>query len=155
MKNALAILAIAAMPVASQAIGDAELNAIGTVESDNNPKAVGDGTRARGEFQFHKAAWSHTSEIRKAKGKAVYGYSYAHDKDVAREYARDYLGWFDNQLEKRLGRKPELWEIYAAYNRGLGGFAKADYKFENLPPHTQRACFRLYNLLTLGSIKKR
>lgn len=155
MNKTIAVLAVAAMPVLSQAIEDKELNAIGMIESSNNPQAVGDGTKARGEFQFHKPTWEHASIIRKAKGRPVFDYSYAHDRVVAREYAKDYLGWLSSQLEKRLGRKPELWEIYAAYNRGLEGFAKLGYEFDRLPPHTQRACSRLYSLLTLGSIKKR
>lgn len=146
-----------AILLASQllAVDDAFLDKVAMIESSRNPAAVGDGGKALGEFQFHKAAWEQVSASRKAKGKTAHDYSYAHDRAIAREYAREYLGWLERSLEKRLGRKPQEWEIYAAYNRGLGGFAKLGYKFENLPPHTQRACSRLSSPPTPASTSKR
>lgn len=154
MKN---LAAACLLLVSSQllAISDAFLDKVAMIESTQNPAAVGDGGKALGEFQFHRAAWEQVSASRKAKGKPSYDYSYAHDRAVAREYAREYLGWLAGSLKKRLGREPQEWEIYAAYNRGLGGFAKLGYKFDNLPPHTQRACSRLSNPPTPASTKKR
>lgn len=153
--NSLLLFITAMLPVPCLGITEQELTVFGTIESSNNPEAVGDGGKARGEFQFHESAWAQTSKLRKAKGKKIFHYSYAHDRAIARAYAQDYIEWFETQLAKRLGRKPELWEVYAAYNRGLEGFARLNYQFDRLPPHTQRACLRISSLLSQSSTKVR
>lgn len=113
---------------------------VSQIESSGNPQAVGDGTKARGLYQFHEDAWMQTSKVRRLAGQKIYKYAYAHDPYVSNLYAESYLGWLAKTLRIRLGREPQHWEVYAAFNRGLGGFADLDYKFSNLPKHTQRSC---------------
>lgn len=116
------------------------LPVVSQIESSDNPQAVGDGTQARGLFQFHKTAWIQASKVRKLAGQRIYAYSYAHDPFVSRLYAEAYLGWLAKHLGIRLGRTPFHWEVYAAFNRGLEGFTDLDYKFKKLPSHTQKSC---------------
>lgn len=116
------------------------LPVVSQIESSGNPQAVGDGRKARGLFQFHEDAWVQASKVRKMAGQRIYPYSYAHDPYVSSLYAEAYLGWLAKTLLTRLGREPSHWEVYASFNRGLGGFADLDYKFSKLPKHTQRSC---------------
>lgn len=122
------------------------LKAVAKIESSDNPKAIGDNGLARGLYQMHKPAWEQISASRKARGEPTWGWGYAHDRYVSGLYASEYLDWLAKGLQKRLCRIPEPWEIYAAYNRGLTGFAKLDYKFDNLPSHTKRSCQTLKKL---------
>lgn len=122
------------------------LREVAKIESSDNPKALGDNGLARGLYQMHKPAWDQISAARKARGEETWSWSYAHDRHISGLYASEYLDWLAKGLQKRLCRIPEPWEIYAAYNRGLTGFAKLDYKFENLPNHTKRSCQTLKKL---------
>jgi hypothetical protein len=116
------------------------LPVVSHIESSDNPQAVGDGTKARGLYQFHSSAWVQASIERKKAGKKVYPYSYAHDPFVSRQYAEAYLSWLAKGLRNRLGREPRHWEVYASFNRGLEGFSDLDYNFSLLPKHTQKSC---------------
>lgn len=116
------------------------LPVVSHIESSDNPQAVGDGTKARGLYQFHQEAWIQASKVRRLAGQRIYAYAYAHDPFVSRLYAESYLGWLAKSLRSRLGREPHHWEVYASFNRGLAGFADLDYKFGNLPKHTQKSC---------------
>jgi soluble lytic murein transglycosylase-like protein len=122
------------------------LHAVAKIESSDNPKAIGDGGLARGLYQMHKPAWEQISTSRKARGEQTWGWSYAHDRHISGIYASEYLDWLAESLKKRLCRIPEPWEVYAAYNRGLNGFKKLDYSFDNLPSHTKRSCLILKKL---------
>jgi hypothetical protein len=116
------------------------LPVVSHIESSDNPQAVGDGTKARGLFQFHEDAWIQASKVRKLAGQRIYAYAYAHDPFVSRLYAEAYLGWLAKTLRTRLGREPYHWEVYASFNRGLGGFSDLNYNFTALPKHTKKSC---------------
>jgi len=126
-----------------QAASPAMLEAVAMVESSNNPKAVVDNGLARGLYQLHKPAWEQVSQARRTAGLPVWDWSYAHHREISGIYASAYLDWLSDGLKKRLGRNPEPWEVYAAYNRGLTGFAKLEYSFECLPKHTKKACLKI------------
>lgn len=115
-------------------------NLTSRIESSGRTLAIGDNGLASGEFQFHDDAWLQTSAYRKSLGKKVYDYSFSTNKAIAREYCLDYLAWIEARLKSKMGRDPMNWEIYGAFNRGVGGFAKLDYKFSRLPAHTQKSC---------------
>ena len=87
----------------------------------------GDGRKARGIFQFHRAAWKDTSKIRKAAGLAVYPYNDAFNRQVAREYARSWLTYIYYYLSKRYCRPARLSEVWLAYNLGIDGFRRYNY----------------------------
>jgi soluble lytic murein transglycosylase-like protein len=130
------------------------LKAVATVESSNNPQAVGDNGKARGLYQMHEPAWRQVSEARQKRGLKVWPWAYAHDAYVSGIYAQEYLKWLSDGLQKRLGRVPLDWEVYAAYNRGLQGFANLNYDYSCLPNHTKRACQKIASY-TQSSIPKR
>lgn len=136
MRHLLALLISAGSALA--AVPDKWVDLVGWVESRNNPDAVGDFSRARGEMQFWRATWEDCSRLRKAKGLPTWGFSYAHDARVARLYGRSWLDSIDQRLTKALGRKPSIGEIYAAYNLGLSGFARRGYRLSECPATTRR-----------------
>ena len=139
---------------AGDVITDKLIDAIGSIESGNNSQAIGDRGSARGEFQMHRPAWNQVSKIRIKQKRLTFSWSYAHDPVIGRAYAVDYIKWISTELERRLKRKPEAWEIYASYNIGLDGFESRGFNFDALPAHTKDLCSRLSNLLTLGSIRR-
>jgi len=120
------------------AVPEKWIDLVGWVESRNDPKAVGDGSRARGEMQFWRATWDDCTRQRKAKGLPTWGFSYAHDRAVARLYARSWLDYIEERLARAMGRNPSLGEIYAAYNLGLSGFARRGYRLSDCPASTRR-----------------
>jgi hypothetical protein len=136
MRHLLALLISAGSALA--AVPERWIDLVGWVESRNDPKAVGDGSRARGEMQFWKATWDDCTRQRKARGLPTWGFSYAHDRAVARLYARSWLDHIDERLTKATGRKPSLGEIYAAYNLGLSGYARRGYRLSECPASTRR-----------------
>lgn len=136
MRHLLALLISAGSALA--AVPEKWIDLVGWVESRNDPKAVGDGSRARGEMQFWKATWDDCTRQRKARGLPTWGFSYAHDRAVARLYARSWLDHIDERLTKALHRKPSIGEIYAAYNLGLSGFARRGYRLSDCPASTRR-----------------
>jgi len=144
--NILSLIVLIALSATANAASPEMLKEVAKIESSNNPKAIGDSGAARGLYQMHKPAWDQISVARKARGEKTWDWSYAHDVYISGLYASEYLDWLAKGLEKRLCRIPEPWEVYAAYNRGLTGFAKLDYKFENLPSHTKRSCQTLKKL---------
>jgi len=128
------------LPVLSYSMDfDKLATAVAKAESNNDPQAIGDGGKARGAFQMWEIAWTQASKARRLEGKKVYPYAYAHDAFVSKQYAVSYLEWCAKTLEKRLGRSPQFWEIYACYARGIGNFEDIDYSYSELPARTKRA----------------
>lgn len=142
----LNLIVLLSISVTASGASQEMLNVVAKIESSNNPKAIGDSGLARGLYQMHKPAWEQVSEARKGRGEPTWGWSYAHDPKISSMYASEYLDWLAKGLQKRLGRIPKQWEVYAAYNRGLTGFAKLNYNFDNLPSHTKRSCLTIKKL---------
>ena len=136
MRHLLALLISAGSAIA--AVPERWIDLVGKVESSNNPDAVGDWGRARGEMQFWRSTWDDCTRQRKARGLPTWGFSYAHDRAVARLYARSWLDYIEERLARAMGRKPSLGEIYAAYNLGVSGFARRGYRLSECPASTRR-----------------
>ena len=136
------------------AVDDRFVDAVAQIESSGRSQVVGDNGLAVGMFQMHREAWEQVSSMRAKKKLPTYDYALAKNPVISHIYAKAYLDWIEGRLAKTFGRQPEPWEIYAGYNRGLGGFADAGHDFDNLPKHTQRACSRLSSLLSQDSTKK-
>lgn len=140
------ITTILLLPVlASASIVDAAfVKAVGKIESNNNPDAVGDSGAARGEFQIHKEAWDQVNAARKSRGEETFIWRFnAHDSKVAVLYATEYLKWIESSLTKKLKRQPTKAEIYAGWNLGLGSFAKRGYDISKVPTITKNAISKL------------
>lgn len=123
---ALAIAAAVAEPVPKT-----WLDAVQSVETggEANPdKAVGDGGKARGRFQFHRSAWADCSIVRKAQGKPVHPYSKATDPVIATEYAKTWLTALRERLTAEIGRPAMAHEVWLAYNLGFVGFKRFSFQ---------------------------
>ena len=142
MKHTIILLLTAAAAHAT-VVTDQFLERVAYVESNNNPRAVGDKGKAVGAFQFWSVSWEHTSQLRKAKNLPVYPYAAAGDAAKAREYARTYLQYLEASLTKSLGREPSRGEVYAAWNCGLGRFRQLGFSLTNVPTTTKRAISKL------------
>jgi hypothetical protein len=131
------------IPTTTKAIEPRWLNWIEAEESNHRPGAIGDNGKAIGLFQFHEAAWIHTSEIRRKKGKPTYPYVYAYNQSINKAYAVDWLEWHEEQLTKRLGRSPNIGELFASHNLGLQGFANKAYLLDRTRTSTRTVAYRL------------
>jgi len=139
---------MAATHLRATVITDEFLDAIAQIESCGGRYLVGDGGRAHGSWQMHASAWHDVTEFRKRRGNPVWSFLRAHEDEVARLYARDYLTIIEAQLRNALGRDPSAEMIYAAYNMGFTRFAGLGFRLAKAPRTTQTACIRLQPLLT-------
>lgn len=129
------IAAIVALAVA-QPVPEKWIDAVEQVETGGHPapdSATGDGTRAKGRFQFHKEAWADCSKVRKAAGLKTYPYSKARDAVVAREYARTWLSYIRHRLTKDIGRAANAGETWLAWNLGYEGFRRYSFQLALVP----------------------
>lgn len=116
------------------------LDAIASVESANNPRAINKKSGARGMYQFMPIAWKDVQQNYKNLAK------YNYDKDVfdpkiSRQYAQALL----ELNAKRLGDTADLPSLLASYNYGIGNVKKKGMM--NLPKETQDYIKKVYQQL--------
>jgi len=128
-------------------VTDALVEAVAQIESTGGRHVVGDGGRANGAWQMHVSAWEDTTAFRNRKGLPVWSYSYVHNPDVAKIYARDYLSILERQLLNAVGPNVTAELVYAAYNVGFGRLQSRGFRIERTPSRTQSACARLTQLM--------
>tara|TARA_R110000824_G_scaffold203371_3_gene387811 strand:- start:9029 stop:9526 length:498 start_codon:yes stop_codon:yes gene_type:complete len=146
----LAVLAtlLLAAPTEAVEINGKLLDAVAFVESNGNHRAVGDQGKANGSFQLHRPAWADAGKWLKANGFKTTTYTKGvNDPSVSRIYARTYLSLIHGQLATRMKREPTAGELYAAYNMGVGGFAKRGFDVRRTPATTRRAIAKLYKAI--------
>jgi hypothetical protein len=119
--------------------------AIEGIESGGDPKAVGDGGKARGLFQFHKAAWEDTTKLRKADNLPTYPFTKATNDWVAREYARTWITHIRARLSAEIGRPAFAHETWLAFNLGMTGFARYKYQVANVPAAKYAKAMTIYH----------
>ena len=125
------------------AVTPGQVEAIISVESSGNPKAIGR-LGERGLCQFFPAAWADTTLWRARHGLPTYGYySWALDDSVGREYAASWLTMLEERLTARLRRKPTIGELYAAHQLGFSGFASKGFDLRRCPKLTRIVVARL------------
>ena len=144
---ALAIGAFGTYCATASVVTDSLVAVVAQIESAGGRYVVGDGGRANGAWQMHLAAWEDTTAFRKRKGLPVWDYSHAHNSDVAKIYARDYLAILERQLLSAMGPNVTAELVYAAYNVGFTRFQGWGFRLERTPASTQAACSRLTQLL--------
>jgi len=91
---------------------DRLLDAIAKVESRHNPSAIGDGGRAAGAYQIHRAYWADGTKFLGVN----WDYELAADPERAREVVRTYLLHY--------GRGRSLLEMARIHNGGPNGHRK-------------------------------
>ena len=126
-----------------RAVTPGQVEAVISVESSGNPKAIGR-LGERGLCQFFPAAWADTTLWRARHGLPTYGYgTWALDAGVGREYATSWLTFLEERLTARLGRKPTIGEIYADNQLGFAGFASKGFHLRRCPKLTRIVAARL------------
>lgn len=119
MKHLLLTLAVLTFAPAQGQVSDRLLDALTVVESNGNPRAVGDSGRAKGALQVWAVV---IVDVNRA-----YGTQYVHDDafDVAkaRDIARKYLSLY--ATAKRLGRPVTDEDRARIWNGGPNGWKKA------------------------------
>ena len=139
MRTLLLLLAASSL----HAVTPGQVEAIISVESSGNPKAIGR-LGERGLCQFFPAAWADTTLWRARHGLPTYGYgSWALDEGVGREYATSWLTMLEERLKGRLGRTPTIGELYAAHQLGFAGFASKGFDLRRCPKLTRIVAARL------------
>lgn len=134
------------------------LDALEEVESGKDARAVGDQGRSLGSFQFKRMAWEQVNRLRRSKVQVASSrlerqnlqpstlnlqpYSSATNRIIAREYARQYLGWLHSYLTRALHRSPTYPELYAVWNLGPAGFRARGFDLRRCPEHVRRAARR-------------
>lgn len=127
----------------SNSISDKFLDAVAMVESSGRTNAVGDGGKALGMFQLHRAAWEDAAKIEPSLGAYKTG---ALNPATARRAARVYFQILSARLI-RANVAPSPAMLYAAYNCGFTGFSKRGFDLSNCPASTQKAVKKLEALL--------
>ena len=99
-----AIILIASTLATLQGLNAVEINgklihAVGFVESNNNPNAIGDSGAANGSFQMHRPAWSDCSAWLKSQGFKATPYDQGvNNPAVSHYYCKIYLSLLHRQL---------------------------------------------------------
>jgi hypothetical protein len=139
---------LSALPVlGGTVVTDALVEAVARIESNGGRQTVGDNGKARGWWQMHEPAWQDTTAFRAGKGLPTWDYEHAHDREIARLYARDYLTMMESRLRAVTKEEPTVEMVYAAYNVGFGRFQALDFKVENTRASTRASCARLQSLM--------
>lgn len=120
------------------------IHAVGFVESNNNPNAIGDSGAANGSFQMHRPAWADCSAWLKSQGFKATPYEQGvNDPTVSHYYAKIYLSLLHRQLARALDREVTAGDLYAAYNLGFTGYKRRGFDLSKCPSITQRAVAKL------------
>lgn len=97
-----------------------DLSAIAQIESSGNPKAIGDGGKALGKFQLHKAVVDEYNRFHNAS----YLHKNALDAHISEQIASWYLHKRIPQLLRHFKQPITLENVLTAYNMGIGNVIK-------------------------------
>ena len=124
-------------------ITDKFLDAVAMVESSGRTNAIGDGGKALGMFQLHRAAWEDAAKIDRSLGDYKTG---AMNRETSRRAARVYFSILSARLIRAQAANSPA-HLYAAYNVGFTGFSKRGFDLAKCPASTQKAVKKLEALL--------
>ena len=111
-------------------INNAFLNKLAQIESDNNPTAVGDSSKALGIYQMHKGAWDDACKRNGVKWE--FNRTNAFDVGRSTMVVRWHLAWLAERLEAH-GYQVTPMRLYMCYNLGLTGALKLNLQPNNKP----------------------
>ena len=150
---------LASVTASAAPVPDSWLTAIQRIETggEKNPDAaVGDGTRAKGRFQFHKEAWLDCTKLRKQMGLRTYPYSKASDPTAATEYARTWLTALRERITAEIGRPAMAHEVWMAFNLGFTGFKRLSFQVHFVPDDFRyNKAIQIYNEVYAAKLPKR
>ena len=96
------------------------LNAISTVESHGDLKAIGDKGKAKGVLQIWKSVVDDVNRVYKTN----YVHDDAFDLAKARQIASKYLTYWGKQYQKKTEKAPTYEVLARVWNGGPGGYKK-------------------------------
>ena len=105
---------------------EALLEAMAKIESNNNPRAVGQHGE-HGLLQIKPEVWQMFTKV---------SFNRAFEPELNRQIAREYIIYLQHQLRMKLGRNPTVDEVTAAYNGGLARFERRGYRVKLMPKST-------------------
>ena len=111
--------ALMSSPVASSEL-EPVVRAISRIESNDNPRAVGDAGRALGAFQIHSEVVSDYNRWTGSKLK----HSDMFDPNVAAQVCAKYLSVYGRAYERQTGLKPTPAILARIWNGGPSGWKK-------------------------------
>lgn len=139
----LAGITFFAVSVASAQVSEKFLDAVAQVESSGRANAIGDGGKALGMFQLHRAAWEDASKVDRTLGDYKTG---ALNPATARRAARVYFEILSARLVRAQAANSPA-NLYAAYNLGFAGFSRRGFSLVKCPASTQKAVKKLEAML--------
>jgi len=145
MKTILTLL-ILASPAFGVEINGKLIFAFAKVESGMDDNAIGRAGE-RGAWQMGRAAWEDCNRWRKANNLSTHRHCDAHHPSWGYQYAHLYMAKLHGQLWKATGKEPTAGSLYAAWNCGLTGFKRRDFKINKTPRTTRSAITKLEKIL--------
>ena len=153
MKRLLSLFAFCSFSqVEGAVISEKFLDSVAMIESNFNPNAVGDGTKARGAYQLHQGAWIDACKWLEYNDKGQFASfewsiptitgnwkKYAHDPVFSRVVAKGYFSLLYYRFKKR-GIEPTPIQLYMAYNMGFNGASAHKFKYDSYTLDNARTC---------------
>jgi hypothetical protein len=122
------------------------VEAIAQVESGGDLKAIGDKGKARGPYQFQKAAWDDCRVLMKQSGGPVVSWSVgAHNEAISRQYVVCYCLTIAKRLEKD-GVVVNNGSVYLCYTMGYNAARKIQFLVDYAPAVKQSSTNRVIAL---------
>lgn len=128
-----ALLLLTTSLCSASVVTEGFLDAIKEVESLNGLAMSGDQGAASGWYHFHRAAWTDVNRLRAKQKLKQYPYSYARHEYVSRVYARTYLKWLEERVNKEIGPKYRCSQhgLYLTWCYGFTKFKRMGFRRSN------------------------
>ena len=146
MKPLLLAILMASTPYVQALTDDKIMQAIGLVESGNNPNALGDHYTAFGKYQQHVASWHDANTQLKAEGHRTWPLSSWRSSAAQEAIGYAYLRWLRNRFSSEGIINPTPEQIALAWNLGFDGAKKLSFNPINAPAPRRDAAERVGNL---------
>ena len=146
-------LLLASLPLSAQAaslVDDDLLVKVARIESNGDPRAVGDSGLALGAFQLHRASWE--DSVRRLFGRIPSSYAYckANCFDWKKSYvvAKEHLRWLEER-QLKMGISPTKISLYMSYNLGNTGAYRYAYRYQDprIPAYRRTILDRAFLIL--------
>lgn len=130
-----AIIALWLLGLTAEAKHDSRiLEAIAAVESGNDRRATGDGSRAVGRFQMHPEAWADANLRLKAEGRTQYPRSQWRNPVAQDMIAAAYLRILRDRLAAQGIPSPSPAQLALCWNLGFSGAKAFGFDPDRAPP---------------------
>tara|TARA_R110000787_G_scaffold16774_2_gene52556 strand:+ start:6801 stop:7280 length:480 start_codon:yes stop_codon:yes gene_type:complete len=129
------ILSLAPLASIASVVTDSLVKAVRHYESADGTQLVGDGGKAIGPYQFHKAAWTDVNKLRRAQGLKQYDYQYAYNEQISKIYCKMFLKDLERRINREIGPKYTCSPagVYIAWNYGYQAFKRRGFNRSQVP----------------------